>query len=182
MSPPPTGIQLLTSYSGSLATVIRIFYVHQLRDAKEFLFKNTNVSIWSTVEPGMGITASSLACLKPLFRTCFSHSRNLASNTTAPPWNTPQLGRVYSNSNGPEELRLRENLAKSIRVETVIATHSVPDSSDTESRIGFGSPRGGVASVPIGANNWNNSSVGDISVSHFPIHEGVRVVCRAGAT
>lgn len=167
---------------GSLATVIRIFYIHQLRDAKEFLFKNTNVSIWSTVEPGMGITASSLACLKPLFRTCFSHSRYLPSNTTAPPWNTQPLGRVYSNSNGPEELRLRETLAKSIRVETVIATHSTPDNSDTEARIGLRSERSQMATVPIGGNNWNNSSVGDIGVSRFPVHEGVRVVCKAEAT
>ena len=182
MSPPSIRIQLLTSYSGSLATVIRIFYVHQLRDTKEFLFRNTNVSIWSTVEPGMGITASSLACLKPLFRTCFSHSRYLASNTTVPPWNTSPLSRVRSNNNGPEELRLRENPAKSIRVETVIDTHSARDSSDVEAGIGLRSEGSQMSSVLIGMNSWNNGPVGDISVSRFPIHKGLKVICKAGAT
>ncbi|KIM93687.1 hypothetical protein OIDMADRAFT_80172, partial [Oidiodendron maius Zn] len=55
----------------SLATVIRIQYIHELDKTQEFLYYNALVSILSTVEPGIGITASSLACTKPPFRDFF---------------------------------------------------------------------------------------------------------------
>jgi hypothetical protein len=57
----------------SAATIIRIPYIYQLNQTSDFLFANVNLSIWSTIEPGMGITASSLACLKPLFAKYFGN-------------------------------------------------------------------------------------------------------------
>ena len=54
---------------GSTGTVVRMFYIHTLMDGPDFLYATTDVAIWSTVEPGIGITAGSIACLRPLFRT-----------------------------------------------------------------------------------------------------------------
>ncbi|KAH7093331.1 hypothetical protein FB567DRAFT_172568 [Paraphoma chrysanthemicola] len=56
---------------GSTGTVVRMFYIHTLMDGPDFLYATTDVAIWSTVEPGIGIVAGSIACLRPLFRLWF---------------------------------------------------------------------------------------------------------------
>lgn len=55
---------------GSTATIVRMFYIHTLMNGPDFLYATTNVAIWSTVEPGIGITASSIATLRPFVRHC----------------------------------------------------------------------------------------------------------------
>ncbi|KAF2994343.1 hypothetical protein E8E13_000097 [Curvularia kusanoi] len=55
---------------GSTATVVRMFYIHTLTNGPDFLYATTDVAIWSTVEPGIGIAASSIATLRPLVRHC----------------------------------------------------------------------------------------------------------------
>jgi hypothetical protein len=105
---------LLTSYSGSTATIIRIPFIWQIGSGEDFLYKNTDVSIWSTVEPGMGITASSMACLRPLFQAFLSRSRLVgSSNAGISVWNQPRNGYVKErNSRGLEVLRLESNSPK----------------------------------------------------------------------
>ncbi|KAF3031873.1 hypothetical protein E8E12_001414 [Didymella heteroderae] len=53
---------------GSTATIVRMFYIHTLTNGPDFLYATTDVAVWSTVEPGIGITASSIATLRPLVR------------------------------------------------------------------------------------------------------------------
>jgi hypothetical protein len=53
---------------GSTGTIVRMFYIRTLMNGPDFLYATTDVAIWSTVEPGIGITAGSVACLRPLFR------------------------------------------------------------------------------------------------------------------
>ncbi|KAL6708785.1 hypothetical protein ACN47E_002481 [Coniothyrium glycines] len=65
---------------GSTGTVVRMFYLHTLLDGPDFLWATTDVAIWSTVEPGIGITAASLATLRPLMRIWFARSSRLASS------------------------------------------------------------------------------------------------------
>lgn len=55
---------------GSTATVVRMFYIHTLMNGPDFLYATTDVAVWSTVEPGIGIAASSIATLRPLVRHC----------------------------------------------------------------------------------------------------------------
>ncbi|KAI0166432.1 hypothetical protein GGR57DRAFT_26017 [Xylariaceae sp. FL1272] len=61
------GILALGSIA-STATIVRIFYVWQLNHDKDILYCFTDLAIWSTVENGLGLTASSLATLRPLFK------------------------------------------------------------------------------------------------------------------
>ena len=56
----------------SSATIVRVPYLVTLTRTEDFLFATVDVAIWSTVEPGIGITAVSFACLRPLLRTCLS--------------------------------------------------------------------------------------------------------------
>ena len=104
-------------YSGSTATVIRIPFIWQIGSGDDFLFKNTDVSIWSTVEPGMGITASSMACLRPLFQVFLSRSRLLnSSSPCVSAWKLPRVGYVHSkNTDGTEEFHLQDNIPKAFR-------------------------------------------------------------------
>jgi hypothetical protein len=53
---------------GSTGTIVRMFYIDTLMDGSDFLYATTDVALWSTIEPGIGITAGSIACLRPLFR------------------------------------------------------------------------------------------------------------------
>ncbi|KAH6659439.1 hypothetical protein BKA67DRAFT_529592 [Truncatella angustata] len=53
---------------GSIATVVRCFYIPTLLVGDDFLFATTEVALWSTIEPGLGIIATSLAILRPLYR------------------------------------------------------------------------------------------------------------------
>ncbi|OHE92473.1 hypothetical protein CORC01_12191 [Colletotrichum orchidophilum] len=50
---------------GSTATIVRAFYIPTLLDGENFL---SNFAIWSTVEPGIGIVAASIATLRPLYQ------------------------------------------------------------------------------------------------------------------
>ena len=126
----------------------------------------------------MGITASSLACMKPLFRTCFSKSGYLTSNTTALAWSPspPRRASRSTNNNSPGEIHLHENFDKSIRVETVIEAHLARDSSDEEARIGYREERGEIAKVLTRKDIWNKSLTGDTSAWRFSIPEGLNVV------
>jgi hypothetical protein len=51
-----------------MATVARIPYAKQLLSNPDYLYNFTDMAIWSTVEIGLSLSASSLATLKPLFR------------------------------------------------------------------------------------------------------------------
>ncbi|PSR78746.1 hypothetical protein BD289DRAFT_115631 [Coniella lustricola] len=51
----------------SLATLVRIPYAKQLLSNPDYLYNFTDLAIWSIVECGIAITASSLATLRPLF-------------------------------------------------------------------------------------------------------------------
>jgi hypothetical protein len=173
--------------TGSIATVIRFFYIHQLSHTQDFLFDNAGVSIWSTVEPGMGIAASSLACLRPLFRSIYlSSSMYLGSTTTV---NTPsRLRYVYSRSHDRREgLELQNNFAKAIHVTTVINTHSSRESGrDVE--VGMGGPiqeRSEITNTSTGKDDWNKSlpSGSAKEMGRFtPVSGESTVACQAGAT
>lgn len=74
---------LLTDFSGSCAVIVRFPYVVALeKNATDFLYYATNVVLWTSIEPGLAITASSLATLRPLFHT-FLGNHGSSSDTKA---------------------------------------------------------------------------------------------------
>ncbi|CAD0100031.1 unnamed protein product [Aureobasidium mustum] len=71
---------------GSLSTLIRLPYVKQLGTYKgEFLYTSTYIALWSTVEVGIGISAASLATLRPLVQKFFP---NLLPDAPSAPQNS----------------------------------------------------------------------------------------------
>jgi hypothetical protein len=97
---------------GSTGTVVRMFYIHTLMDGPNFLYATTDVAIWSTVEPGIGITAGSIACLRPLFRIWLwrmgfaAPPRDRRSRTYYPSSSVPRRKdrRGYRRSLSPSDL------------------------------------------------------------------------------
>lgn len=54
-------------HRASVATIARVPYASQLLSNPDYLYNFTDLAIWSIVECGIAITASSLATLRPLF-------------------------------------------------------------------------------------------------------------------
>lgn len=82
-------------HRASIATIIRIPYVHTLADEADFLYATTDVAIWSCSETGLAITAACGAVLRPLFRELLASSRHVGSRALS-------RGKSYSNTFGSE--------------------------------------------------------------------------------
>ncbi|KAF2141892.1 uncharacterized protein K452DRAFT_326918 [Aplosporella prunicola CBS 121167] len=77
---------------GSTATLVRIPFIKGLKTPDDFLWTSTDIAIWSTIEPGIGITAACIATLRPLLQM-FLHRTGLSthSHTNTTPF-TPNWG------------------------------------------------------------------------------------------
>ncbi|CAG8191602.1 unnamed protein product [Penicillium olsonii] len=79
------------------AVIIRIPFVHHYKD-REFLYNTYQISIWSNVEAGLGITAGCLTTLRPLVRF-------LREGSSAGPSRTPPSYPLASNVAGHRSAR-----------------------------------------------------------------------------
>jgi len=82
--------------SGSAATIIRMPYLWTVKGYKgDFLWRTTDVALWTTVEVGVGITAGCAATLKPLLKSF----RNMigAQSTGSPDTEGPTHGWSHAN-------------------------------------------------------------------------------------
>lgn len=98
---------------GSTATIVRMFYIHTLMDGPDFLYATTDVAIWSTVEPGIGIAASSIATLRPLVRHCLWRM-GFAS--------APADGHTYYPSVSEQKRRDRRGYRRSLTPADLVST------------------------------------------------------------
>ncbi|KAM6487116.1 hypothetical protein HDV62DRAFT_143402 [Trichoderma sp. SZMC 28011] len=98
----------------SIATLIRIKYLSSLQDTSDLLFSATDVMIWTIIEPGVAIVASSLATIRPLlrawkirgFESTGRRTRSAPSGYarhTADDGNMATIGQVY----GPNDVSLK---------------------------------------------------------------------------
>ena len=57
---------------GSIASIVRLFYLDAITVTNNEYFKSTSkLAVWSTIEPGIGIMAASVATLRRLFQHIF---------------------------------------------------------------------------------------------------------------
>ncbi|KAE9381535.1 hypothetical protein N431DRAFT_425107 [Stipitochalara longipes BDJ] len=92
-----------------IATMIRIPYIKVLAITDDFLFATTDVAIWSTVEPGLGLVAAGGATLRPLFRSFYNLSTNRRSVTHPYLPSHPQ-SRIKSHRSSPSSLCRQESI------------------------------------------------------------------------
>lgn len=132
-------MRLLTHYSASTATIIRIPYVHTLKDTEDFLYATIEVAIWSCAETGLGIAACSIATLRPLFkaflgRTNLGGSSSYKRNTSGA-W--PSGGRsngYFRTTPRANEFALRSDVRKDQGITTII--ESGRDNEDFDAQRG----------------------------------------------
>lgn len=110
-----------------------------------------DLAIWSTIEPGVGITAASLATLRPLFRSFFSSATyDYAPRSHSRVFSLPRLRSNYMRTGRDVDMRAGEgdysgagreapSRPKSIYVSTTIETTVGPWDRET----GPGSSREG---------------------------------------
>ncbi|EHK27523.1 uncharacterized protein TRIVIDRAFT_140068 [Trichoderma virens Gv29-8] len=124
----------------SIATLIRIKFLGSLQDTNDLLcmshlnFSATDVMIWTIIEPGVAIVASSLATIRPLLRAMKIHGFESTGRTrsapsgyarhTADDGNMATIGQAF----GPNDVSLK-------RVEPSYDT-AAPDPS-TKTTIGL---------------------------------------------
>ncbi|KAJ0159793.1 hypothetical protein CTA2_9097 [Colletotrichum tanaceti] len=88
---------------GSTATVIQSIYIPTLLDGDDFLWATTDVAIWSTVEPGIGITAASIATLRPLWQLIWYRTGMMSQAPRAIAWRERFQGKpTYVRSDGSD--------------------------------------------------------------------------------
>nr|CEG03762.1 unnamed protein product [Fusarium acuminatum CS5907] len=112
----------------SSATIVRFPYLHTLTDTDDFLYSTADVAIWSTIETGLGITASGVATLRPLLRSFFGPGSSVGGDgTSGRQWQRtgsdyPNQGyiRSHGRNGGGEAFDLHDNAGKRIGVTTVI--------------------------------------------------------------
>lgn len=91
----------------SVATIVRIPFADGILDNPDFLYNFTDLAIWSTLEIGIALTASSLATLTPLFRkikffssAVYGTSRTGDGESGAPVGTRPSFVRTGGQSRG----------------------------------------------------------------------------------
>ncbi|KAF7558008.1 hypothetical protein G7Z17_g330 [Cylindrodendrum hubeiense] len=145
----------------SSATIVRFPYLHSLTDIDDFLYSTSDVAIWSTVETGIGISASGFATLRPLLRTFFGGSSAQGNGTSARQWHRtdsdhPKGGYIRSRGVDGEAFELHDNAGKRIGVTTVI-NHSKTGEADIEGQKYKGDNRSDGSDSVGGLEDWNNS-------------------------
>lgn len=111
---------------GSTATIVRMKYIHNLINGPDFLWATTDVAMWSTIEPGIGITAASMATLRPLLQNCL-YRLGLASE---PSHHQPRQLRWISQS---EQKRRSRHGHKDLGLEDLEPTQQVTASTTVSS-------------------------------------------------
>ncbi|KAK9648822.1 hypothetical protein V6Z96_005891 [Aspergillus fumigatus] len=81
----------------SSAVIIRIPWVHTFADP-DFLYATVEIALWSNIEVGLGISAGSLATLRPLLRM-------LRGSSTTDDYMSPMPGKSSSRRLGPSRDR-----------------------------------------------------------------------------
>ena len=140
---------------------MRIPYTYYVTINPDWLYNITDVCIWSVVEVGTGTTASSMACLRPLFQEFLSRSKLLGSSTrrSNAQSNTRTAMRAgYVRSGGDQDKSTYKNGKKSIQVTTVVKSYSNKKSEGKSDNIELGQQQTITSGSLAGENGWNNST------------------------
>ncbi|KAI4719400.1 hypothetical protein E4T48_04337 [Aureobasidium sp. EXF-10727] len=69
--------------AGSIVSLIRFGYVEGLKPGKHFIKQSAKFALYSTIEPGLGITAVNFATLRPLFKKCLEGAKSVSQSQTS---------------------------------------------------------------------------------------------------
>ncbi|KAH7323157.1 hypothetical protein B0I35DRAFT_499896 [Stachybotrys elegans] len=147
----------------SSATIIRFPYLYSLTDIDDFLYSTVDVAIWSTVETGLGITASGVATLRPLLKMFFGGGSSAPGHgSSARVWRRTgsghrNAGYIRSGTNNGETFDLHDQPGKNIGVTTTInhGDERVKSTGHDSKVKGDGASVGSESGPDV--DDWNNS-------------------------
>ncbi|CAH0002448.1 unnamed protein product [Clonostachys byssicola] len=93
----------------SAATIVRLPYLPTLADTEDFLYSSSDLTIWSTVETGLGISTAGFATLRPLLRAFLGGGSSAQTgDTSGRQWHRTGSGRnattdVFEMGDRPDE-------------------------------------------------------------------------------
>jgi hypothetical protein len=101
--------------------------------------ETANVVIWSTIEPGMGITAVSVATLRPLFRVVLEKTMGLSYILGSGKGGSRQLSSPNTNRNSRGYAKTHEIEAEDIKMKRVQSQSRTRSENSDSSEMMFGS-------------------------------------------
>lgn len=139
----------------AIAVLVRIPYIKVLvENPFDILFYSTNVIVLTILEPGLGITAASLATLRPLFNTFLSRSKVWGTTTLTP----LQHGYSYSRSADTYYAGAAESQS---RIEKQIGVDSKPKLEKRHARNAIGTAKdkekGSITTIRSGYSSSSSS-------------------------
>lgn len=93
---------------GIICSILRFRYIDGLTDVTDFFWNATNIAIWSTIEPGAGIIAGCLACLRPFVKSVFVKARSIRSSIDASKKDTSEASKSGHTHPGPRAAMMEE--------------------------------------------------------------------------
>jgi hypothetical protein len=98
----------------------------------DFLYRTTDFAIWTTVEVGLGITAGSIATLRPLMKQALEITRSASTL----PWSKPSFGNSAPLQSGQQLSTLKPSIIKKSVTITTSRARRESVSSDEEIFLG----------------------------------------------
>ncbi|KAF7959593.1 hypothetical protein EAE96_001209 [Botrytis aclada] len=161
-----------------IATIIRIPFIKDLPITDDFLYATTDITIWSTIEPGLGIIAFSGATLRPLLRLFFPE----AFSSLCPNESLGQIQPYRTTYTERPNYIHNMNLIANKQASTYRDSNSTYTTFDEDSRVSsftsftcstlFDSARSSRSTIGMG--KWRMGSVGALGglrMSEFGIRE-----------
>ncbi|KAF4171483.1 hypothetical protein CNMCM8927_002777 [Aspergillus lentulus] len=163
----------ILSMAASSAVIIRFPFVKTFAD-EDFLYATYQIAIWSNVEAGLGITASSLSTLRPLIRkwlgsrndprypSCFLNTGSLGVNSNSRPMPLSLVDGMGSRGLRPDKLAVMvTNIESQKDTELTWGGSTSPSSSEEDSRrITLSRHQGKWTSVSIGPSKSHRRPTG----------------------
>lgn len=161
-----------------MATIVRIPYLWTMEQYKaEFLWRTSDIVIWTTTEVGVGITAGCMVTLRPLLRQFTGESTLDPSSKASWPTQSRRYnlrGRGYQGHAGVDEIMDEEQFAghDTVNLTTVTARRASSESSrfersrsDSKAEILSSEPREREVEV-ISSMPWSNGINKKMTVTH----------------
>ncbi|KAF2492430.1 hypothetical protein BU16DRAFT_114088 [Lophium mytilinum] len=149
---------------GSICSIIRFFSIDGLTRTDDFFWNATNNSIWSAIEPGVGIIAGSLATMRPLFKSFFTNVRDFTTSASqiskrmsrsfrSPPASGAENSVLESQKHGSAYLKPYNHSGTDSQHTRTTATAASKDGRSTEMNSDFSATQTGMSSEYIMTRN-----------------------------
>jgi len=142
-----------------ISAVVRAPYVHDIEMSTDITFACADLTIWGSLEPGLGLIAASISTLRPLFRNFLAKSRLFGSSIPHKQsgWNSSRRGYVRDTTTNTHELRDLSGRDKGGDICVVRSTKSAEESDLSHSANSRNIPNGSTRGLVVRQGSFGGS-------------------------